>query len=102
MVASYLQLLERRYGDHFDGQAREFMDFAIDGAKRMKALINAYLEFSRIGTGGSSLEQVDCNQVMREVTSSLEAEISELISEMETAIAEADTFIQSMGVAEAT
>jgi len=47
MVASYLQLLERRYGDQLQGDAREFMDFAIDGALRMKKLISDLLTYSR-------------------------------------------------------
>lgn len=47
MVTSYLQLLQRRYGDQLNHEAREFMDFAIDGAHRLKRLINDLLTYSK-------------------------------------------------------
>jgi PAS domain S-box-containing protein len=49
MMASYAQLLQRRYGDRLDQDAREFIGFINDGAKRMKLLIDALLEYSRAG-----------------------------------------------------
>ena len=55
MVASYTQLLQRRYADRFDGDAREFMDFIVDGAARMKQLIEDLLAYSRVGTRAREL-----------------------------------------------
>jgi len=49
MMASYAQLLKRRYGDRLDADAQEFIGFINDGAKRMKLLIDALLEYSRAG-----------------------------------------------------
>ncbi len=64
MVTSYLQLLERRYRDQLDSDADEFIGFAVDGANRMKRLINDLLTYSRVGTHGQPFETVDCNAVL--------------------------------------
>ncbi|MEV8553703.1 CHASE3 domain-containing protein [Streptomyces glaucescens] len=48
-VASFCQLLEKRYGDELDERGRQYIDFAVDGAKRMQVLINDLLTFSRVG-----------------------------------------------------
>lgn len=56
MVSSFVGRLQEMYGDQFDEEGREYLHFAVDGAERMSALINALLEFSRVGTG--KLEKV--------------------------------------------
>jgi PAS domain S-box-containing protein len=58
MVSSYTQLLDRRYGDKLDGDAKEFMEFIVDGAARMKQLIEDLLAFSRVGTRGREFQEV--------------------------------------------
>jgi PAS domain S-box-containing protein len=77
MVASYLQLLERRYADKLDADAIEFIKFAVDGATRMKTLINDLLAYSRVGTHGKSFERTDLNSVLGQVRSYLMASIEE-------------------------
>jgi light-regulated signal transduction histidine kinase (bacteriophytochrome) len=64
MVASYLQLLERRYKDRLDAKADEFIGYAVDGANRMKVLIEALLSYSRVSTRGQPFELVDCNEIV--------------------------------------
>jgi PAS domain S-box-containing protein len=67
MVASYVQLLELRYAEKLDTDARDFIKYAVDGATRMKTLINDLLAFSRVETRGKDLEITDMSLVMGEV-----------------------------------
>jgi len=77
MVASYVQLLQQRYGDQLDGAAEEFMEYAVDGARRMQALINDLLQYSRVGTRGKPFAPTDCEEVMNDVLANLEVSITE-------------------------
>jgi PAS domain S-box-containing protein len=74
-VASYVQLLERRYRSTLDSDAAEFIDFAVDGVKRMQHLIEDLLAFSRVGTRGSALSPVDSAHVLDVAIRSLQAAI---------------------------
>jgi signal transduction histidine kinase len=58
-VASFCQMLERKYGDKLDDHGRQYIDFAVDGAKRMQVLINDLLSFSRVGRSERRKETVD-------------------------------------------
>ncbi len=77
MIGSYLQLLERRYGDKLDKDATEFIDFAVDGANRMQALINDLLAYSRVGTKGKEFEPTDCNVMLSRTIKNLQTAIME-------------------------
>jgi signal transduction histidine kinase len=71
-VASFCQLLQRRYAGQLDERADQYIGFAVDGAQRMQRLINDLLAFSRIGRLTSGFVEVDLNQVLVEVASQLE------------------------------
>ena len=64
-MASFCQLLEQRYGDELDERARSYIDFAVDGAKRMQALIADLLEFSRLGRSTGSFVDCDLDAIER-------------------------------------
>ncbi|QLD90642.1 PAS domain S-box protein [Natronomonas salina] len=77
MVSSYLQLIERRYADDLDEDGREFIEFAVDGADRMRAMIAGLLEYSRVETQGDAFEPVDLETVVADVREDLQLQISE-------------------------
>jgi PAS domain S-box-containing protein len=77
MVASYIQLLQRRYKGSLDIDADEFINYAVDGVVRMKALINDLLIYSRVNTQEYPLEPVDCNKIIEQVRHNLSAAINE-------------------------
>ncbi|MBI5461875.1 MAG: PAS domain-containing protein [Gammaproteobacteria bacterium] len=77
MVASYVQLLERRYRDKLNDEAREFIGFAVDGAKRMQGLINDLLQYSRVEARGKSFASTDLNRVLDAVRADLDVSIKE-------------------------
>lgn len=76
-ISSFTQLLAKRYQDKLDDKAREFINFAVDGCKRMQTLINDLLSFSRVGTQGKPLEPVSCDAVLDRVLGSLKIAIQE-------------------------
>ncbi|GAB3677549.1 sensor histidine kinase [Halopiger thermotolerans] len=77
MVTSYLQLIEDRYGDDLDEDCTEFIEFAVDGADRMDAMIDGLLEYSRVDTQGDSFEAVDLDAVFEDVCTDLQFRIEE-------------------------
>lgn len=82
MVTSYLQLLERRYGDLLQGDAQDFIAYAVDGATRMKQLINDLLTYSRVGTRDITHAPVDTQQILDEVLDTLQFRIEEVQGEV--------------------
>jgi len=73
MVSSYTQLLGRRYGDRLDGDAKEFMEFIVDGAARMKQLIEDLLAYSRVGTRGRELSPTSSGAALEKALTNLRA-----------------------------
>lgn len=77
MVASYTQLLVKRYRGRIDADADDFLNYIVDGALRMQRLINDLLAFSRVGTRGRELEPTPLAAVMQRVLANLKAGIDE-------------------------
>lgn len=77
MVASYVQLLEKRYKGQLGQDADDFIHYAVDGAHRMQNLINDLLAYSRVETKGRAFKAVDCEVVMRHVLANLQTAIQE-------------------------
>jgi signal transduction histidine kinase len=76
-ITSYIQLLQKKFGDELDAEAKEFMDFVVSGSRRMKTLINDLLEYSRINSAESNQEIVNCNYVLKEVLQNLQNSIKD-------------------------
>jgi PAS domain S-box-containing protein len=77
MITSYLQLLQRRYDGQLDETADEFIHYAVDGADRMKALIDDLLQYSRVGSDEVQRVPVEADVVLGSVLRSLEGAILE-------------------------
>jgi light-regulated signal transduction histidine kinase (bacteriophytochrome) len=77
MVISYLQLLERRDRGQLDADAKEFIGYAVDGAVRMQALIQALLGYARVSSRKQSFDRVNCNVVIQDALSNLHVAIVE-------------------------
>lgn len=82
MVASYLQLLERRYKEKLDGDALEFINYAVDGSNRMKTLINDLLAYSRVGTRGIEFKPINCETALAIALNNLQIAIEETNAEI--------------------
>ncbi len=76
-VSNYVSLLERRYADKLDDDAREFIAYARDGAKRMNNLILGLLDYSRIGRSGQPSAKLQLNEVVEQACASLQKSIDE-------------------------
>ena len=77
MVASYTQLLSRRYKGKLDADADEFIAFAVDGASRMQRLIQDLLAYSRVGTKGKELLETSSEDALQQALANLRGAIEE-------------------------
>ncbi|HUF82057.1 MAG TPA: ATP-binding protein [Burkholderiales bacterium] len=75
MISSYTQLLQRRYGERFEPEAKEFMEFVVDGATRMKQLIEDILAYSRIGTRSREFKTMQCDAALAKALVNLRGSI---------------------------
>ena len=77
MISSYTQLLAKRYESQLDEKAKKYVNYTVDGAIRLQALINDLLAYSRVGTRGRPLETTDSHAVLGEAIRNLAATIEE-------------------------
>lgn len=77
MVASFTQLLEKRYKNRLDDDANDYINFIVDGARRMKDLIDDLLTFSRLNTEKTELKETDMETILDSVLVTLKSSIEE-------------------------
>jgi signal transduction histidine kinase len=77
MVASFTQLLAKRYAEQLDSDARDFINYAVDGATRMQTLISDLLNYSRVGTQGRPLVPTESEAVLNNVLESIKYAVEE-------------------------
>jgi len=82
MVTSYLQLLERKYSSQLDATADQFINYAVDGARRMQTLINDLLNYSRVTTRGQPFVEVDCAEILAQAIANLKFAIEDSNAEI--------------------
>jgi signal transduction histidine kinase len=83
-VASFTQLLQRRYAGKLDARADQYIDFAVDGAKRMQALINDLLAYSRVGRSDREPALVSSDAALTQARANLAEQIEETGATIET------------------
>jgi signal transduction histidine kinase len=76
-VASFCQLLQRRYADQLDDRAEQYIGYAVDGATRMQTLINDLLAFSRVGRLNTGAATVDLDELFRRTSDALSIAVEE-------------------------
>ena len=76
-MTSFAQLLQQRYEGQLDERADQYIEFAVDGAKRMQALINDLLVFSRVGRTTERFVEVDLSALASAALSNLEPVVEE-------------------------
>jgi PAS domain S-box-containing protein len=78
MVTSFLSQLEKKYGEQLDEKAKEYIFYAVDGAKRMRQIILDLLEYSRVGKNEGQINEIDINNVIEEIKVLHSKQIEEL------------------------
>jgi len=83
-VASFTQLLQRRYAGKLDARADQYIEFAVDGAKRMQALINDLLAYSRVGRSDREPALVSSDVALTQARANLAEQIEQTGATIET------------------
>ncbi len=83
MISGFVQLIQRRYEDKLDDRGKEYIRFAVEGAARMRSLIDGLLQYSRVKSKSGNLEPVDCSVVFADVVRNLRRTIEETNARVE-------------------
>ena len=99
MVSSYVCLLEEELDDHLDEETQQYVDFAVDGAERMRGMIDGLLLYSRVETEGSEFDSTDVNEVLDAVRADLELKLADTkvdlsVNDLPTVQADEDQLVQ--------
>lgn len=76
-ITGFLRLLEDRLGDALDEDSRNYVAYAVDGAERMRTMINALLTYARVETRGREFAPIDCEAILEQVCFDLRSRIEE-------------------------
>ena len=82
MISSFMTLLQKKYSSELDEKANQYIEFAVDGAKRLTTLINDLLEYSKVGFDQKSIEKINTDQLIKEVLKFKSAIIGESSAEV--------------------
>ncbi|MDP3198214.1 MAG: PAS domain-containing protein [Algoriphagus sp.] len=82
MISSFMTLLQKKYSSELDEKANQYIEFAVDGAKRLTTLINDLLEYSKVGFDQKSIEKINTDQLIKEVLKFKSAIIGESNAEV--------------------
>lgn len=82
MVSSYVDLLESELDEYLDAETREYMEFAVDGAERMRGMIDGLLKYSRVETEGESFTETDVEAVVEGVRRGLQFALNDADAEL--------------------
>ena len=99
MVSSYVSLLEEELDEHLDEETRQYIDFAVDGADRMRGMIDGLLLYSRVETEGSDFTETNVNEVLAAVEKDLQLKLTEtnanlVVDNLPTVQADKDQLVQ--------
>jgi signal transduction histidine kinase len=84
MISSFMDLLQRKYGDQLDDKGLQYIHFATDGARRMKQIILDLLEYSKAGSPLEEEEEVDVNEMLTEFRQSRRKMIAEKVASIKS------------------
>ncbi len=87
MITSYVQLLNKRYGDKLDDNARDYIRYAVDGSNRLKQMMDDLLTYSRIGRPHFNREDIDPAQAVEKVRTLLKQRYPDTAGKIEFAAA---------------